>query len=200
MWMKWSRTLGLVGLLGCLAVVFAGCPCIGGPIIIRDPALESAIRASLGQPFGCLTKNDLLRVTEIQAANLNIRVLDGLENCTNLTILNLKDNQIQSITPLLTLFNLTFLDLGFNRITNIEPLAGLFFLDQLYLDGNDIFDLSALVANAVNGGLGDGDTLVLPDSILDGEGNVQDIFADDVSTLQQAGVQVFVEQRPEGSR
>ncbi|MBP8129815.1 MAG: hypothetical protein KA184_09590 [Candidatus Hydrogenedentes bacterium] len=197
MWMKWSRTFGLVGLLACLAVVFAGCPCIGGPIIIRDPALESAIRASLGQPFGCLTKSDLLRVTEIQGAGLNIRTLDGLENCTNLTILNVKDNQIQSITSLTTLFNLEFLDLGYNQITNIEPLAGLFFLDELYLDGNDIFDLSALVANAVNGGLGDGDTLVLPDSILDGGGEVQEPYVDDVSTLQQAGVQVFVEQRPE---
>ena len=173
-----------------------GCPCIGGPQIIRDPALESAIRATLGHPFGCLTQQDLNQVVEIQASNLNIQTLEGLQNCPNLTILNLKNNSIQSITPLASLINLTYLDLGFNQITNIQPLAGLFFLDQLYIDGNEIFDLAPLVANTVNGGLSDGDTVVLPDSILDGS-EIQDVYLDDVNTMLNAGVRVFVEQRPD---
>ncbi|HNR30346.1 MAG TPA: leucine-rich repeat domain-containing protein [Candidatus Hydrogenedentes bacterium] len=188
--------VGLVGLLGCLSLGLAGCPCIGGPFLIRDAALESAVRAALGKPFGCLSRNDLLRVTEIQAANLNIHTLDGIENCKNLRILNLKNNLIQSITPLTTLINLTFLDLGFNEVSHLEPLAGLFFLDQLYLDGNEILDLKPLVANAVNGGLGDGDILVLPATVLGSDNEIQEIFRDDVQTLHNAGVRVFVEDRP----
>lgn len=196
MWTSRMKSLVLCGLLGCLLVGLAGCPCLTGPIIIRDPALESAIRATLGKPFGCLSLGDLQKVTEIQAANLNIHTLDGLENCPNLTILNVMNNDIQSVTPLSNLGNLAYLDVGFNRITNIQPLAGLFFLDHLYIDGNEIFDLSPLVANVVNGGLGDGDLVVLPDSILDGE-EIQDIFLDDVETLLNAGISVFVEQRPD---
>lgn len=192
-----TRRLMMVGryaLAVCLLLGLTGCPCLTGPVFFRDAALESAIRASLHKPFGCLSQDDLLKVTEVQASGLNIRYLDGIEYLTNLTILNLQNNYVTSITPLTNLTNLTFLDLGFNQITNIDALAGLFFLDELYIDGNDIFDLSPLVANTVNGGLGDGDLVALPDSILDSStGEPQDIYVDAINTLLNAGVNVMYE-------
>ena len=176
----------------------AGCNCAS--LMIQDPALESAIRAELGMPLGCLTLADLAQVTELQADGLNITTLQGLELLPNLTILNVQNNQIRSVTPLTNLTNLEFLDLGFNNISNIEPLSGLFNLDTLFLDGNNLFDLGPLTANVLNGGLGADDTVVLPASILDGPGGeVQQIFQGDVNTLTGAGVRVFVEIRPEGA-
>ena len=186
-----------------LAAVFGmtGCPCIGGRIFFDDAALESAVRYELGKPFGCLTEAELATVTEIQAAGLNIRSLKGLEYLTNLTVLNLQNNSVTSITPLTNLRNLQVLDLGFNQISNISALSGLFFLDEVYLDGNSIIGLGPLVANTVNGGLGSGDIVVLPDTVLDPEtGEVQDIYLASIETLQNAGVAVFVESRPSDSR
>jgi hypothetical protein len=188
--------LALVAVLG-----MTGCPCIGGQNFFDDAALESAVRFELGKPFGCLTTAELETVTEVQAANLNIRNLRGIEHLTNLTVLNVQNNRISSITPLTSLRNLRVLDLGFNQITNIDALSGLFFLDEVYLDGNAILSLGPLVANSTNGGLGSGDLVVLPDSVLDsGTGEVQDIFLPGIETLQNAGVAVFVQNRPDSSQ
>lgn len=189
-----ATALGLWMLIAGLSLGLSGCPCLN--IQIRDPGLESAIRASLGMPFGCLTEADLLRVTEIQAANYNIRNLQGIQFCRNLTTLNLKNNQIASITPLASLTNLTFLDLGDNRVVNIEALAGLFFLNELYLDGNEIYNFAPLIANAQNGGIGDGSLVVLPDTILNAQREIQDIYTDDINALLERGVRLFVDDRP----
>ncbi len=190
--------LCLVGVVCALALTLAGCPCLLGGVEFRDAALESVVRSQLNIPFGCIYERDLLRITELHATDLNIRYLDGMEHMRNLTTVNLKNNLIQSITPLTNLTNLTFVDLGFNDITNIEPLTGLFFLDQLYLDGNEIFDLEPLVTNAQTGGLGDGDTVVLPITVLGSNGEIQDIFLNDINTLQGLGVNVFVERADSG--
>jgi hypothetical protein len=193
--MRKLGSMGLWLLLGAATLITSGCPC--ADLLIRDNALESAIRAELGMPFGCLTEQDLLRVTELQAEGLNIDSLDGLELLRNLTVLNLQNNRIQSITPLASLPNLTFLDVGFNNITSIESVSGLFFLRQLYLDGNPIFDFNPLLANALNNGIGDGTLVVLPDTVVGSDGEIQDIYATDINTLLSLGVRLFVETRPD---
>lgn len=196
MWKRRLMTMTLAGVACGLMLSLSGCPCIGGPFLIRDRALESAIRAELGKPFGCITQTELLTVTELQAANLNIRDLEGIQYLGNLLILNLQGNAIQSITPLQDLRNLTFLDLGYNRVGNIQALAGLFFLEDLYLDGNPILNLSPLVANVNNGGMANA-VVVLPDTILDGAGDPLPVFLDDIQALQNAGVEVWTGSRPE---
>lgn len=199
MWKRRLMTMTLIGVACGLMLSLSGCPCIGGPFLIRDQALESVIRASLGKPFGCLTQSELLTVTELQAANLNIRNLEGIQYLPNLLVLNLQGNAIQSITPLQDLRNLTFLDLGYNQVGNLQALAGLSFLEDLYLDGNPILNLSPLVANVNNGGMVNA-VVVLPETILDSSGGILDIFLDDIKALQDAGVEVWTGSRPEGSQ
>ncbi len=182
---------GLVCVVGLVLLGFSGCP--GNVVIFPDEALESAVRHALNKPFGYLTEDELLQVTEIQAAALNIRDLRGLEFCRSLTILNLRSNKVVSITPLTNLTNLTWLDLGDNIVTNIEPLAGLFFLEyvDLYGDNNDVRKWDALVANAQAGGLGYGDLVTLSNewTLADDESLFPD-FQDDYAALINAGVTV----------
>lgn len=180
--------------MGLAVVVLAGlggCPFF---VFFPDQALESAVRASINKPFGLINVLDLEKVTEIQAENLNIVSLEGLQYCPSLLTLNLTNNEIQSITPLTGLRNLTWLELGGNKITNIEPLAGLFFLEYVDLWGsdNDIRDWSALVANAQAGGLGTGDVVTLsPEWTMNSEGVLYDDFKAPYQALITAGVTVL---------
>lgn len=192
------RRIILPGMLAGLCLALSGCPFVGGgPAFIRDAALDSAIRAELGKPLGILSQADLLDVTEINAAGLNIQTLDGIEGCRNLTTLDLRDNNVRSITPLENLVNLRVLDLGNNNVAEITALSGLFLLEQLTLSGPnmDIVDWSPLAANATNGGLGAGDIVVLPvTTTLDSEGQVLDYWEQHYLTLLDLGVEVLFDE------
>lgn len=183
----------VAGVLMCLGLL-PGCLCLGpNAVFFQDRALESAVRAELHMPFGCLSTEDLQRVVEVQATSLNIQTLDGLENCPNLLELNAANNGIVSISELSSLANITTLDLSFNEITNIEPLAGLFFLKTLNLEGNTgIRDWAALEANVTNGGLQGGTVIVDAAAVQDSEGNDTASFASARAALQTAGVNVLV--------
>lgn len=193
-----ARRIILCGVIAGLALALTGCPVGGGgPAFIRDKALDSAVRAALGKPLGFLSQADLLDVTEINAAGLNIETLDGLEGCRNLTVLDLRSNSIRSITPLENLVNLRVLDLGDNNITQISALSGLFLLEEVTLSGAnmDIVDWSPLSANAANGGLGAGDLVILPvNTTLDSEGQVMDYWEQDYLTLLDLGVTVLFDE------
>ena len=181
-----------------LCLVLSGCPFVGGgPVFIRDAALDSAIRAELGKPLGLLTQADLLDVIEINAAGLNIQTLDGIEGCRNLTVLDLRTNNVRSISPLENLVNLRILDLGNNNVAEITAISGLFLLEELTLSGPsmDIVDWSPLSANATNGGLGAGDIVVLPaNTTLDSEGQVLAYWESHYLTLIDLGVQVLFDE------
>ena len=57
---------------------------------------------------------------------------------TNLTVLDLHNNQISDIKPLASLTNLTYLRLVNNQIGDIKLLASLTNLTELWLNGNPI--------------------------------------------------------------
>ena len=105
---KVLRKIGFGALGLCLTVLLSGCPF--GAVFFPDKALESAVRAELQMPLGFLTESDLLKVREINGSNLNIQMLQGLELCRSLEILELDGNMIQSITPLAGLTNLSRLN------------------------------------------------------------------------------------------
>lgn len=182
-----------LGILVCLAVSSSGCFCIGPGVSIPDEALDSAIRAELGKPFGCLSIADLLEVTELQASSLRIRSLEGLQFCTNLLIANLHDNEISSLDAIAGLGNLTYLDVSSNNVTNIEAVTGLFFLRTLVLDDNVIRDFSPLVDNVTTGGFPEGGIVVIgEETIQDAEGNFTASFLTAVDALTKAGVEVQI--------
>lgn len=164
-----------VALVTVCAVLVTGCPMVGDAVYFKDAALESAVRASIFKPLGLLNQADMLLVTNLDARGLGIRNLSGLEYCLNLTRLDLDTNEIADITPLTNLVKLKLLVLDANQIFDILPLAGLRELDTLSLFDNQVADTQALITNAGNGGLSEGDILVL-----------------DVRTLGEQAVQVHV--------
>ena len=94
---------------------------------ITDNALEAVIRGELfhwGAEF-TLTKQAIQQLTHLEAANLQITDLTGLEHATQLQFLWLGGNQITDVSPLVGLTNLQYLDLGGNPILNTDILQTL---------------------------------------------------------------------------
>jgi len=69
-------------------------------VTISDPGLEQAIRDALSKPAGYLTEADMESLTSLDASSRNIANLGGLQICTNLAALDLSDNQISDLQPL----------------------------------------------------------------------------------------------------
>ncbi|MCC6694075.1 MAG: leucine-rich repeat domain-containing protein [Candidatus Hydrogenedentes bacterium] len=181
---NWIRRIGTTAVAALLVVSMAGCPATT-IVVINDEVLDAAIRSALGQPLGFLTRADLLTLHSLDARDLNIRNLSGLEYCTNLTFLDLSGNPISDITPLATLVNLQSLNLDGTDVYDIAALAGLQNLDSVSLCGSLITDIQALVTNSVNGGLGPGDFVNVTCGAL---GDQAETF--DIPFLEGEGVNV----------
>ena len=68
---------------------------------IPDPNLRAAVQTALGKPSGHpITANEMVTLTRLDASRSDIRDLTGLEGATNLTTLDLRDNFISDISPL----------------------------------------------------------------------------------------------------
>lgn len=113
--------------------------------IISDNAVSPesvsgmSIRDILGQNMA-----ELSELTYINAGEMGITDLSGIEVCTSLHTLILWDNEISDISLLSNLPNLTYLFLGGNRISDLSPLSYLPNLSELYIWHNQISDLSPL--------------------------------------------------------
>ncbi|MEF2115373.1 leucine-rich repeat domain-containing protein, partial [Clostridium frigoriphilum] len=68
----------------------------------------------------------------------------GIENLTNLTIVELNSNKISNLEPLQALTKLTEVSIAGNQISNIEPLKGLTNLISLDLSDNQIINIGPL--------------------------------------------------------
>jgi Leucine-rich repeat (LRR) protein len=184
---KHVSTVVCFGLLTVLALSTAGCPATDEIVIFDDLALERAVRDELGQPFGFLTRQGLLSLQTLDAKGLGVSDLSGLEYCENLIWLDLDTNSISDLTPLTNLVNLMSLNLDSNEVFDIAPLAGLLNLDSLSLFDNQVGDIHALVTNAMNGGLGAGDQVVLDANTLS-----ETALNVDVPQLESLGVNVIL--------
>ncbi len=106
-------------------------------VSIPDTALENAIRDELDLFFQfVVTLADMTDLTSLNAADLGITDLMGLETAVNLTFLDLSFNQISDLNPLSELTQLGQLWLDNNLLTDIGPLAGLIDLrDDFFVSG-----------------------------------------------------------------
>ena len=88
--------------------------------------------------------SQLKRLVEVDLSENQITNIDDLKwlDGKNLSILNLADNNISSITALNKISTLTVLRLDNNDIADIGPLADLSNLTELYLYNNNIKDLT----------------------------------------------------------
>ena len=111
-----------------------------------DANLRQAVREALKlAPDASLTPQVLEGLTELQAGAQEISDLKGLEYATRLEVLNLSENSIIDITPLVDLRDLTQLNLYANLIIDITSLARLTRLKQLELSYNSVRDIIPLI-------------------------------------------------------
>ena len=140
--MKRFRILAVILSFAVLLTTLSGC----GPqsITFNDANLEAAVREVINKPEGSLYPSDLEPIFRLNAIEVGISDLTGLEYCPNMQILRLWDNNISDISALAGFFDLKVLRLDENNISDISPLAGLINLEDLDLVGNNISDISAL--------------------------------------------------------
>ncbi len=85
-------------------------------------------------------------VTELDLSDQNISDIRALSRCSNLERLNLSGNNVTDLTPLLDLHNLTWLNLMDNRVSDLLPLMGLSKLTYLDVENNYLEDITAVSA------------------------------------------------------
>ncbi|MFN5990880.1 MAG: leucine-rich repeat domain-containing protein [Dolichospermum sp.] len=104
-----------------------------------EALLKVAKTRNCSQANQTLTNLTTLNLWENQISDIK-----PLSNLTKLTSLDLRENQISNIKPLSNLTNLTFLDLSGNKISDIKPLSNLTNLTFLSLGENKISDIKPL--------------------------------------------------------
>lgn len=110
-----------------------------------DENLRTAVRQALNiETDSSLTQQAMQVLTTLNAENSEITDIKGLEQATQLEVLNLGANGITTITLLERLTHLTELTLNSNRIQDITPLAELVNLTRLNLGSNQISDITPL--------------------------------------------------------
>ena len=112
---------------------------------IPDANLRAAIETALGKaPNASITKAEIATLQHLEAENVDIRNLKGLEAATNLEEVRLNHNLISDLSPLAGLLRLRTIRVGDNTISDLSPLAELISLEVLDLWENLISDLSPL--------------------------------------------------------
>lgn len=106
------------------------------PVFFFDPALQAAVEFELG--FDDPTPDDMLNLIYLDAYELDIFDLTGLEYATNLFLLDLGINLIQDISPIAGLTELRWLYLDYNLINDISTIAEFEHFDVLDLKGNTL--------------------------------------------------------------
>ena len=114
-------------------------------ILIPDTALRTFIEQALEKsPGETITQADMNTLTSLEAKDLGIKDLRGLETAKNLTSVNIDSNRVLDLTPLATLTNLEFLAFSNTQVFNLTPLAALTNLKWLYFFDNQVSDLTPL--------------------------------------------------------
>ena len=133
------------------ALALAGCgseskgpigPATGGPtgvaLVFADSALHSAVEEA-AEAVGSAEE-----LVSLSAKERGIADLDGIEQLTQLEVLDLYGNEIRDLSPLAGLRRLRYLDLGANRVEEVSPLSSLKGLQVLLLADNRVTEVSAL--------------------------------------------------------
>ena len=91
----------------------------------------------------CGTRFDT-SATQLSLSGLGLREVQCLSLCTQLKSLDLTDNAISDLSPLMNLQKLEKLRIGGNQITDLRPLIGLPVLRYLEAGGNAVTSTSAV--------------------------------------------------------
>ena len=88
-----------------------------------DLNLQAAVRAAIDKPEGPILDSDLVGLDRLEPTGSNISDLSGIEYCTDLTILNLQENQLTDLSPLAGLTKLYGLGLNDNAYSAHYPVG-----------------------------------------------------------------------------
>ena len=118
-------------------------PTPGAVVHIPDPNLRAAIAEALGKSSNApITVEEMERLGRFKAQSRDIRNLTGLQFATNLSSLDVANNQIFDISPLAGLIGLHELRINDNPISDISFVQGLKNLTYLKFDGIQVSDIS----------------------------------------------------------
>ncbi|SHH89117.1 Leucine Rich repeat-containing protein [Clostridium collagenovorans DSM 3089] len=133
---------------------------MGQVVEIPDSRLKEAINATLDKskdPEAQITVAEMKSLTKLDTAvlpfigmsegqpNRGVKDITGLEYATNLTYLDLSENEISDLRPIQNLTNLTYLELDRNMLGDITPLSNLVNLVHLNIYNNTaITDTTAI--------------------------------------------------------
>ncbi len=125
-------------------------------VTVPDAALRAVLEDRLGLVEGApITAAALAALTKLEARDLGIVDLTGLEYATGLTLLDVgpgavtrdpwtNSNDVSDLSPLSGLTALTWLDLAGNSVEDVTPLSGLTRLAVLIVEVNKIQDMRSL--------------------------------------------------------
>ncbi len=106
-----------------------------------DSLLEAAVRQAINKPIGDILVSDINTLDTLEASQLGIADLSGMEYMSSLSWVNLAFNQISDLIPLTGLTALSWLDLTENQVSELQPLVnnpGLGTGDELWLEFNPL--------------------------------------------------------------
>jgi hypothetical protein len=113
-------------------------------VAVADSNLEALLRFYLEKPDSALHRIDLLAFCDINASGHDIANLSGLEYCRRLQSLNLWNNSVHDLSPVVDLPNLLDLRIGYNGLSDISALRPMTQLRVLCLNANSIEGITAL--------------------------------------------------------
>jgi hypothetical protein len=109
--------------------------------------IEAMNRSMYGNLGITVTANDIRDLDgELDLSDYDISDLTGVENCINITALNLSCNRLDRLSHLAGLVQLECLYISENDITGIEGLAAMKELRELDISFNEIEDISVLLS------------------------------------------------------
>lgn len=130
-------------------------------INIPDTNLKKAINEILHKDLDAdITRVELESIDRLYLDSNNIKNLEGIQYCINLTDLILSNNEISDINVLSQLKRLWWVDLSNNNISDISALSNNESFHYLDLSNNNISDISAL-SNIYGGSLMEGTINIL---------------------------------------
>ncbi|MDY0407740.1 TraB/GumN family protein [Virgibacillus soli] len=94
-------------------------------ITFTDEHLEKAVRKAIDQHDGVIKQSDIEKITELDAENLSIQSLDGIETLQSLKTLNIKGNKITDFSLLKELKNIKTINVIGNPLDDTKQLATL---------------------------------------------------------------------------
>jgi Leucine-rich repeat (LRR) protein len=121
---------------------------LSGDVLITDPEFEACLRQSVRplrpqdglQPGQPISRDRACRVTRIECESRGIKEVNGIENFTHLTVLNLNYNQLTRI-DISELTEIEMLLLGRNKLTDIGDISRLSRMHTLWLGYNELRSL-----------------------------------------------------------